>query len=577
VDIAVWILLCAMLALSMCFTGSRGAVLASGLGIVLLLAFGRAGTWCAKHARTVLVLLAAAYFALVAGTASYGLAKGTLPHPSLAFRWYYWTAAARAFADAPLAGIGRGNFAAAYMQYKDPRSTEDVRDPHDLWVSLLTELGLLGLLGGLILCGQCVLGGLRGLAPASGQPTTAEALAVRRAVPLVAVLWLVHALFSGTDFRDAGQVWTWAADVAVPWPIAFVVALALLGRVMPGQTIGPHWIAAGLTSALLASLTHSLIDFALLTPGGLAVFVLCAAGAGVGTWEGGNAGTPRGTEPREMLPTAGRVARVLPLLLGAALLVAHGLTVTLPTRNTTYWLARLDRAMRAAAASADWAPVASAARAAVADSRDPSVALAAARASLHISLWPGLDDHHRLEELLAAENYARLAVFRNARDTNTYASQGTIEQHLAEVHERLGEMELAQQSSRAAAESWQCAVDLNPTNPRMRISAGRAWVDLWQRTGDARAAGRARKHLTEALRIDDLRPAQEVVRLRPQERELVAELMRELSPATTMPASAGSDLSLGVLSALPNVNTPAGVSRGRPPGLIASRLARRAY
>ena len=69
-------------------------------------------------------------------------------------------------------------------------------------------------------------------------------------------------------------------------------------------------------------------------------------------------------------------------------------------------------------------------------------------------------------------------------------------------------------------------------NPRTRISAGQAWFKLWRLGGDADAAAaareRARVHLQEALRIDDLRPDYEVVRLRPNERGPAEDMLRQL-------------------------------------------------
>ena len=50
-------------------------------------------------------------------------------------------------ADHPLTGVGPGNFACIYHQYKPPSAPETVSDPHCFVLSILTQYGPLGLLG----------------------------------------------------------------------------------------------------------------------------------------------------------------------------------------------------------------------------------------------------------------------------------------------------------------------------------------------------------------------------------------------------------------------------------------------
>lgn len=223
-------LLCVLLAASLWLTGSLGALVGGLVGVLALVFLGFSARWSARHARGLLALLCAGYLAVVGVAAAYGVVKGTLPHPSLAFRWYYWTTAGRAWQDAPLTGLGRGNFATAYVQYKPPESTEEVRDPHNLWLTLLVELGPLGLAGGLLLSGLCVLAGLRGLdrpAP-EAEPNPSAATVAARAVPVAAGLLLVHALFSGRPLGDRDFALLWMLDVVRNWILAFVVFLWLL-------------------------------------------------------------------------------------------------------------------------------------------------------------------------------------------------------------------------------------------------------------------------------------------------------------------------------------------------------------
>jgi tetratricopeptide (TPR) repeat protein len=57
-------------------------------------------------------------------------------------RYDYWRIAWNQFRDAPLRGIGAGNYDRTY--YLERRTTEDIRQPHSVELQLLAELGLVG-------------------------------------------------------------------------------------------------------------------------------------------------------------------------------------------------------------------------------------------------------------------------------------------------------------------------------------------------------------------------------------------------------------------------------------------------
>src|SRR4029077_21268177 len=48
------------------------------------------------------------------------------------------------FKEHPLRGIGYGNFGYAYLAARVPAAAEEVKDPHNLVVRALSELGLVG-------------------------------------------------------------------------------------------------------------------------------------------------------------------------------------------------------------------------------------------------------------------------------------------------------------------------------------------------------------------------------------------------------------------------------------------------
>lgn len=74
-----------------------------------------------------------------------GLSTGGLLHDSLNFRWNYWIASWKLFLDNQLLGVGWGSFGNAYLIYRLPVATEEIKDPHNLFVKFATETGVVGL------------------------------------------------------------------------------------------------------------------------------------------------------------------------------------------------------------------------------------------------------------------------------------------------------------------------------------------------------------------------------------------------------------------------------------------------
>lgn len=59
-------------------------------------------------------------------------------------RYDYWRIAWRVWLDHPVGGVGAGNYARPY--YERRATTEDVDQPHSIWLQALSELGLVGVL-----------------------------------------------------------------------------------------------------------------------------------------------------------------------------------------------------------------------------------------------------------------------------------------------------------------------------------------------------------------------------------------------------------------------------------------------
>ncbi len=128
-------------------TKSKGAVIGLLCAAFAFLIYLRFGNWLNVHRKTVVILCLLFFIAGCSGIAWYGLNHGRLPGgSSMLVRWQYWHASARMFTDHLTAGVGPGNFADIYMRYKPAEALESVADPHNLFLSILTQYGPLGLI-----------------------------------------------------------------------------------------------------------------------------------------------------------------------------------------------------------------------------------------------------------------------------------------------------------------------------------------------------------------------------------------------------------------------------------------------
>ena len=71
---------------------------------------------------------------------------------SLQFRLQYWVASLQAMFDAPLFGTGPGNFRQVYLHYKLAASSEQIADPHNAFLDVWANGGLLALLSTVVAC-----------------------------------------------------------------------------------------------------------------------------------------------------------------------------------------------------------------------------------------------------------------------------------------------------------------------------------------------------------------------------------------------------------------------------------------
>ncbi|MBL8810604.1 MAG: O-antigen ligase family protein [Planctomycetaceae bacterium] len=66
---------------------------------------------------------------------------------SLQFRLLYWTGTLQMLAEHPVVGAGPGNFRQMYLPHKAIESSEEIRDPHNIFLDAWSSAGILGLAG----------------------------------------------------------------------------------------------------------------------------------------------------------------------------------------------------------------------------------------------------------------------------------------------------------------------------------------------------------------------------------------------------------------------------------------------
>lgn len=527
--LAALVIACALLgllAVGLWLTDSLGALLAALGGVavygVLLWLQGRR-----LSAGRIFALLVAGYLGLAGAGVAYGLARGTLPNESLAFRWNYWQTALRAMPEAPLTGLGRLNFLEAYLRHKDPVATEEVRDTHNLWVTLLVELGPLGFMAGALLIGAAVYGGLRSASrppPGPARPPTTPFDARNDIPPLIAVLsaglgvLVVQLLFSGAP-PDA-------YSLGLPFLLLLVAAFLMFQAVVPEGSTGAIMPLA-LASALLVLLLHSLVDFTVLVQAGgalLAGLTACAWG-----WGARAAESPPEHVPRVAL--AGLLA--LPVL--------HVALCAYPTGLAEVRLADWRAYLAATASSAEsveqvsqvlaggWGAVS-------ADPLDARPARVVGRTVFQCSQGPNVPLDPRRRWLTLAEAYARASAARCARETSIQRLLADITIAQSQAAAEAGDAPAARALLRTSLGHWEALIEFYPSDPRGRIAAAQAWARYWRGAkadGDPRESERAaasvRAHLRVALQIDAARKPDVTEKLTPAERAVVDGLLRELS------------------------------------------------
>ena len=177
---------------------------------------------------------------------------------SLAFRFEYWGASTKLAADAPILGIGPGNFQDRYTLYKPPEASETIADPHNWIMQLLTSFGITGLL---LAVGFIVMAFCHKRSPQREESSSGSGYVLCGGITGV-VLFHVLSFFMDVSVNSA------TLDRVTMISIIVIVLLYMTGL---------QWIKNGQISAVILKLACFVLLVNLLFAGGISVPGVCCS------------------------------------------------------------------------------------------------------------------------------------------------------------------------------------------------------------------------------------------------------------------------------------------------------------
>jgi O-antigen ligase/tetratricopeptide (TPR) repeat protein len=230
--------------LALFWTGSLGGWVALGAGAAAFLVLARTREkGRALAVRIGLALLAAGVALLVFTPLLSTLAAKS---HSLHVRRVYWQAAGRIAGEAPMLGIGLGNFPDRYYRAKSDVQQES-NFVHNDYLQLLAETGIVGLLAFL---GLLALGLRKALAPTAVEPPPRDS---------------AHGWIAGAG--AAGLLFAGLRGFGLPLESGVAAALVWAAAVCFHRPVAGPWTRIGAASGLVALLVHLTVDFDLYQPG----------------------------------------------------------------------------------------------------------------------------------------------------------------------------------------------------------------------------------------------------------------------------------------------------------------------
>ena len=285
------------------YTRSRTAFTTPLLALSMVAAAWRWRPWLAANCRRAFWVSVAVVVLGAAAVIGHGLYHKSLVHPTLTFRWYYWIGAMRIFAHHPFAGVGLNNFGLHYLASRLPEASEEIKDPHNLLVRFLAELGIVGGIACLAWLGRLAWELTRPVVPPAATAQTAPPSNYRGAKAINTLLVisgaaLVLNVMTSVDFTaDKGYVlneilhkFCMFALLLIGTSVAAIKSLAT-----PELDARPATLLLyAMLAALAVFVVHNLIDFSFFEAGPMMAFAFLA-GSALGVRQPSAAGQKRRT------------------------------------------------------------------------------------------------------------------------------------------------------------------------------------------------------------------------------------------------------------------------------------------
>jgi len=528
-------LLALAFAVALALTHSLGAIASALVGMAVLVIRALCGSAWIRRPRRVFVVFCAAAACAVLAVVGYGLQRRTLPHPSLAFRWQYWTASAEMFRDHALTGVGAENFGHHYTAYKPITSPEEVKSPHNLIVQFATEFGVIGLLAAVVLLvagawyatqppGPAVAaenlqapGGKRETA----SPVTAPINPRRLACGGVICGLLIFAVrIPLLESRQFDYVYWMTAIGAIAWAVAFAAAAgALVAGSASGKSRSPvvsARLVAACAAGLLAFVVQDAINFAFFVPAARTTFLALAAVVIAARAQqprvAGEAPAAPGPRPR------GRAASLCTAAVAGVALAATcwQLTIVAPAQRALHAARGVADADQAQPSEVHDAYI----RAASVDSRDPVPAAEAAQWMLQSALQALATSPQRAAECADFGVAAIDSAIARCPDAFTYYLRKS------QLHRIRGLVLASPVDAQFAVAAARQALRLYPENPHGYVSL----ADALRQSNDCPSVTEAIAQYRQAIALDDQRPDwEEIRRFTPAQRQDIEARITESS------------------------------------------------
>lgn len=265
---AVAIIICGLI-----LTHSKGAIAAAAIAVFMLTAYLLFGGWLGKHKKSILLICILFFLVASGAIVIYGVNNNCLPGGnSMLVRWQYWKASIQMYCAHFLTGVGAGNFADFYTQYKPQAAPETISDPHNFLLSILTQYGAIGLFGFLfIIFAPLQMASFakreNSIQNEKDKPSFAKMASFFVAAISIAMLLIRPAVLNMSSGGSTGEQ-NAVAIILYIMPVAiFVIGLLLLtAQPVKRETENGKRktvITAVLFCGVLSVIIHNLIDFAI--------------------------------------------------------------------------------------------------------------------------------------------------------------------------------------------------------------------------------------------------------------------------------------------------------------------------